>query len=123
MAAAKNLSRRMQAYRDKHRKLTAKLSKIDFIWPGNIQRRYLTCGKPNCSCKRDHEAKHGPYAYWTSKEAKKTVSRLLSPEEADLLEEWIENRRKLEAIVREMKTISQKALQVALKLKTKQQTS
>ncbi len=123
MAAVKNLSRRMQAYRDKHRKLTAKLSEIGFIWPGNVQRRYLTCGKPNCICKKDPEAKHGPYAYWTSKEAKKTVSRLLSPEEADLLEEWIENRRKLEAIVREMKKLSQKTFEVALKLKTEQQTS
>jgi len=123
MSAAKNLALRMQAYRDKHRKLTAKLSEIDFIWPGHIQRRYLTCGKPNCRCKKDPEAKHGPYAYWTSKEAKKTVSRLLSPEEADLLEGWIENRRKLEAIVREMKKLSQKTIGVALKLRKEQQTS
>ncbi len=118
-----NLAERMQAYQDRQRKLTTKLSEIDFIWPGNIQHRYLTCGKPNCGCKKDPEAKHGPYAYWTSKEAKKTVSRLLSPEEADLLEEWIENRRKLEAVVRKMKTLSQKTFEVALKLKTEQQTS
>lgn len=118
-----NLTERMQAFRNKHQKLSAKLSEIDFIWSGNIQQRYLTCGKPNCTCKKDPEARHGPYAYWTSKEANKTVSRLLSPEEADLLEEWIENRRKLEAIVREMKKLSQKTFEVALKLKKKQQTS
>jgi hypothetical protein len=118
-----NLAERMQAYQDKHQKLSAKLSETGFIWPGNIQRRYLTCGKPNCSCGKDPEARHGPYAYWTSKKANKTVSRLLSPDEADLLEEWIENRRKLEAIVRKMKKLSQKTFEVALKLKKEQQTS
>ncbi len=118
-----NLAELMQAYQDRQRKLTAKLSEIGFIWPGNIQRRYITCGKPGCSCRTDPEARHGPYAYWTSKRANKTVSRLLSPEEADLLVEWIENRRKLEAIIREMKRLSQKTFEVALKLKKEQQTS
>jgi len=117
------LAEHMQAYQDKHQKLSAKLSGIGFIWPGNIQLRYLTCGKPNCSCRKDPEARHGPYAYWTSKKANKTVSRLLSPDEADLLGEWIENRRKLEAIVREMKKLSQKTFEVALKLKKEQQTN
>ena len=113
----------MQAYQDRHRKLTAKLSKIGFIWSGNIQRRYITCGKPGCTCATDSEARHGPYAYWTSKQANKTVSRLLSPEEADLLEEWIENRRKLEAVVHDMKKLSQRTFEVALKLRKEQQKS
>ena len=120
MASARNLTGRMQDYQTKHRKLTAKLSDIGFIWTGNIQRRYLTCGKPFCACKKDPEARHGPYAYWTSKEAKKTVSRLLSPEEADLMEEWIENRRKLEKIIVQMKKLSQKNFDVALKLRKEQ---
>ena len=104
----------MQAYQEKYRKITAKLSDIGFIWPGHIQRRYLTCGKPNCVCHTDAEAKHGPYAYWTSKETGKTVSRMLRPEEADLLEQWIVNRRELEAVVRQMKGLSKKVFRVAL---------
>ena len=116
MASGRNLDERMQTSVKKFRELTSKFSTTGFIWPGHVQRRYLTCGKPNCACHKDPEAKHGPYAYWTSKERKKTVSRLLSPEEADLLEEWIENRRKLEAIVRQMKSFSKKVVDVALKL-------
>ena len=104
----------MQAYQEKYRKVTTKLSEIGFIWPGHIQRRYLTCGKPNCVCHTDPEAKHGPYAYWTSKETGKTVSRLLRPEEADLLEQWIVNRRELEAVIRKMKGLSKKVFSVAL---------
>lgn len=116
MVSIRNLNDRMQTYIEEYRKLTARLSETGFIWPGHIQRRYLTCGKPNCVCHTDPEARHGPYAYWTSKKNKKTVSRLLRPEEADLLEEWIKNRRKLEAVVRQMKGFSQKAANVALKL-------
>jgi hypothetical protein len=104
----------MEAYQEKYRKITAKLSDIGFIWPGHIQRRYLTCGKPNCVCHHDPEARHGPYAYWTSKETGKTVSRLLRAEEADLLEQWIVNRRELEAVVRQMKRLSKKVFSVAL---------
>ena len=114
MASKRNLNQRMQAYQEKYRKIAAKLSDIGFIWPGHIQRRYLTCGKPNCVCHTDPEAKHGPYAYWTSKETGKTVSRMLRPEEADLLEQWIVNRRELEAVVRQMKGLSKKVFAVAL---------
>ena len=117
MGSAKNPHERMQAYVAKYRELTAKLSATGFIWPGHIHRSFLTCGKTNCACYKDPQARHGPYAYWTTKVRKKTVSRLLSSEEADLLEEWIENRRKLEAIVGQMKGLSKKAVNVAMTLR------
>ena len=120
MASIAKLNDRMQRYIEEYRNLTARLSETGFIWPGHIQRRYLTCGKPNCVCHTDSESRHGPYAYWTSKKNKKTVSRMLRPEEADLLEDWINNRRKLEAVVRQMKSLSQKAADVALQLKEKE---
>lgn len=122
MASTKNLNERMQKYIEQHRKLSTKLSGTGFIWPGHIHRSYLTCGKPNCLCRSDPKAKHGPYAYWTSKKNKKTVSRLLSPEEAYLLQEWIENRRKLEAIIRQMKAVAQKAVNVALMLQKQEKS-
>ena len=120
MASTRNLNDRMQRYREEYRELTAKLSETGFIWPGHIQRRYLTCGKPNCICHTDPQARHGPYAYWTSKKNNKTISRLLRPQEADLLEEWIKNRRTLEAVVRQMKSLSKKAANVVLKLQEQQ---
>ena len=120
MASIAKLNDRMQRYIEEYRNLTTTLSETGFIWPGHIQRRYLTCGKPNCVCHTDSESRHGPYAYWTSKKNKKTVSRLLRPEEADLLEDWINNRRKLEAVIRQMKSLSQKAADVALQLQEKE---
>ena len=68
------------------------------------------------ACYKDPKARHGPYVYWTSKSKGKTVSRMLDPDEAKLLEEWIENRRKLDTTIRQMKAISHKAVKVALRL-------
>ena len=47
---------------------------------------------------------------WTRKVSAKTVSVSLSPEQADLFREAIGNHRKLEAIVDEMRLISQEIL-------------
>ena len=92
-----------------HRKLAERLSRIGFIWPGSLSRRYLTCGNSECACQRDSKARHGPYIYWSTKKAGKTISRKLPPEEAHLLEGWIANRQEIKAIVDQMMAISQAA--------------
>jgi len=102
-------------------RLSAALAGTAFIWPGTVQRRLLTCGKPECACHTDPASRHGPYPYWTSKKAQKTVSRLLAGAEADLLEEWIENRRRLERVVEQIKRLSRKALKPALRLRTREE--
>lgn len=117
MAAKKNFETRMTALLKKYRQLTARLAKTGFIWPGTVQRRLLTCGKTECACHTDPQHRHGPYAYWTSKEAQKTISRLLTPEEAELYEEWIENRRQLEQTVRAMKKLSCQAAKAELRIR------
>lgn len=119
MAQRKNLKGPMAALVEKYRRLAARLRELGFIWPGTIQRRMLTCGKRNCACQTNPDARHGPYSYWTSKEAQKTVSKLLPAEEAELYEEWINNRRELEQIVREMKKLSRRAAKIELKLRAK----
>lgn len=108
---------RLRKYQKKQENLAGRLAAIGFIWPGNIQWRYQKCGKPNCACSTDPEARHGPYAYWTTKKSDKTVNKALRPDEAVLLEEWIVNRRELDAIVSEMRDLSQEAFAIALKLR------
>ena len=115
MARATDPNSRLNDYNKQYQQLIARLSDIGFIWPGSIQRRMMTCGKPSCACHSDPEARHGPYLYWTTKKASKTVGKLLTPEEADLYDEWIGNRKKLEAIVRQMKALSQRAASAAIK--------
>jgi hypothetical protein len=95
------------------------LARTGFVWPGTLQKRMLTCGKPQCACHKDPKAHHGPYFYWTSKEQGKTISRKINQEEAEILEEWINNRRTIEAILKRMMKISEYALAFRLRMKNK----
>ena len=111
------LESRLQAHQRDYRELTAELSEVGFIWAGTVQRRTLTCGKSRCACHHDPQRRHGPYAYWTSKVGNRTVSRLLTDVEADLYEEWTDNRRRVEATQRKMLAASKKAAPAILNLR------
>ena len=112
-----SLARRLQVHQRAHRALATELSDVGFIWTGTIQRRTLTCGKSQCACHKDLQHRHGPYAYWTTKEGNRTVAQLLTDVEADLYEEWVENRRKLEATQKKMLAVSKKAAPAILSLR------
>jgi hypothetical protein len=101
-------------YREDYRHLTASLAGVGLIWPGSLQRRRLTCGKPQCGCHQDPERRHGPYWYWTSKKEGKTISRKLSEPEAEIIQPWINNRRQIELTLRQMEQISRQMLSVLL---------
>jgi len=101
--------------RQRYGELTRVLAEIGFVWPGTVQRRMLTCGKPRCACHRDAAARHGPYYYWTSKKDGKTVARKLTPEEAGILQDWIDNRRRVDETVKRMIRMSERALVLQLR--------
>jgi hypothetical protein len=44
------------------------------------------------------------------------VSRLLTPAEADLFEEWIRNRRRIEEVVAALKMLAERAAPIILKM-------
>lgn len=62
----------------------------------------MPCGKPNCRCQADPPRLHGPYWQWSTAVNGKTVTRRLTPEQVPLYLEWIDNRKRLEAILAEM---------------------
>jgi hypothetical protein len=117
MGKRQNSEVRLQRHRKDYAELTKQLAQLGFIWGGSVQSRWLTCGNKKCVCHQNPKARHGPYYYWTSKKAGKTVSRLLAREEASVLLEWVQNRRTLDALVRKMKAISERALKYELKLR------
>jgi len=102
-------------YQREHRKLARQLSRIGFLWPGSLTKRYLKCGNPRCACRKDPSMRHGPYYYWSTKRAGKTVSRKMSPQEAEVLGKWVGNRRGVKAILDDMMAVSEKALPLLLK--------
>ena len=63
--------------------------------------------------------RHGPYHYWTRKARGKTVGLKLTEDELVLYREWIENNRKLERLVKEMRHLSSRALALILTWKWK----
>lgn len=111
---------RLDGYRREHEALAARLARIGFVWPGTVQWRMMTCGRDYCPCRTDPKARHGPYAYWTTKKAQKTISKMLTPEEAAIYEEWIANRRELEKTLKQMKNLAKKAEKPALRLRARQ---
>jgi hypothetical protein len=76
--------------------------------PPSLVERYTTCNNPNCRC-ADPNQRHGPYWQLSWKQGGKTISKILSPEDAALYREWIENRRRLEATLEQMRDLSHQA--------------
>ena len=107
------LERRLTTCRARYAAAKAALAGVGFTCEGSLVERYTSCHNPNCRC-ADPNQRHGPYYQLSWKEAGKTVSRLLSAEEAALYREWIDNRRRLESVLEEMRDLSCQADQYLL---------
>jgi hypothetical protein len=104
----KQLERRLERIRADYEKAKAKLSKIGFTCEGSLVERYTTCNNPNCRC-ADPAQRHGPYWQLSWKQAGKTISRIIPAEDAALYREWIDDRRRLEAALEQMRDLSRQA--------------
>jgi len=83
-----------------------------FVCVGSVQTRYLECGKQGCHCHDSPANRHGPYHYWTRKVKGRTIAVLLSEPEVGIYQEWIQNNRRLDRLVREMRQLSARALTI-----------
>jgi hypothetical protein len=123
LAKRKSVEERLRDHERHYRDLVATLAELGYVWNGSVVRQMLTCGKKTCACHQDPRRRHGPYAYWSTKLKGRTVSRLLSPAEADLYEGWIRNRRALKETQRRMLALSKKVAPLMLrKAKSDKQT-
>ena len=113
--AKDEMTSRLEHYEDKYRALLGELQGLGFVSPGSVALRETSCGKPGCKCMADPPRRHGPYYQWTRKVKGKTVSRQLSPAEAELFQEWIANRRQLQRVTRDQERVSAKAGEILLR--------
>jgi hypothetical protein len=104
----KQLERRLERLRVDYEKAKARIAEIGFTCEGSLIERYTTCNNPNCRC-ADPDQRHGPYWQLSWKQGGKTVSKLLTAEDAALYREWISNRRRLEAELQQMRDLSRQA--------------
>jgi hypothetical protein len=104
----KQLERRLERLHVDYEKAKARIAEIGFTCEGSLIERYTTCNNPNCRC-ADPDRRHGPYWQLSWKQGGKTVSKLLTAEDAALYREWISNRRRLEAELQQMRDLSRQA--------------
>jgi hypothetical protein len=74
--------------------------------PGSLVTRLGPCGKANCACHADPPRLHGPYLSWSRKVQARTVTRLLSPEQAEDYRPLMENDRRLRGLLHELEALS-----------------
>jgi hypothetical protein len=80
-------------------KIQASLSAVDYLCSGTLSTRMMKCGKPNCRCAKDPDARHGPYFEWGHMVGGKLVHRMVPPEQAAKLRIAIENYRKVKKLI------------------------
>jgi hypothetical protein len=89
-------------------RVAADLIDSGFALPGILASRYMRCGKTNCRCKAEPPVLHGPYLHWTRTVAGKTVTRTLTPEQAQRYQPWFDNARRLREALTDLETRSMK---------------
>ncbi|KXA91087.1 hypothetical protein AKJ57_02575 [candidate division MSBL1 archaeon SCGC-AAA259A05] len=79
----------------RYKELKRKSYRVGELSPGAIQTKWLTCGNPNCKCKRGE--KHGPYYYLAYRDRKtgRTTTVYIPEEKVPELKERIENFKAL----------------------------
>ena len=90
---------------ERHAALAAEIAGLGLPVPGSLVERSTRCGNVNCRCHADPPELHGPYLSWTRKVQGKTVTRTLSPVQAEQLRPMLENGRRLREIVAEQETL------------------
>jgi hypothetical protein len=109
---------RLAKSRARYDKLAAELADVGIIAAGSLALRSHRCGKANCACMADPPRLHGPYWHLTTKVAGKTVNRRLNETEALAYREWIDNGRRLRALIEELRRVGQEVIELTLSEKT-----
>lgn len=92
---------------ERHRaEITAELAKLGFCLPGTLTVRRTRCSSPGCRCHAQPPTLHGPYYSWTRKIAGKTVTRMLTAEQAARYGPWFEHARRLRALTAQLEALS-----------------
>jgi uncharacterized iron-regulated protein len=92
-----------QNLKKRYAQLTDQLSRMGLVLPGTLTERTII---GQASKKQMDRKKYGPYYQWTRKVNGKTITVNLSKAQVDLFRKAIDNNRKSEQILSEMRRIS-----------------
>ena len=103
--------------RERIEAIQAEITACDFVSSGSLTRRMKRCGKPNCRCAKDPQARHGPYFEWGRMEGGRQVSTYVSEEEALRLREAMRNYRRIKRLLRRWERESVRAMKAEIVLR------
>lgn len=95
------------------RRIAEKLAAIDFALPGTVLTRMMRCGNKGCRCRAEPPQLHGPYLQWTRKEGGKTITKMISQDQLDRYQPWLDNARQLRELVHQLETLTIQTVQRA----------
>jgi len=72
-----------------------------FVSSGTLHTRTKVCGRKNCRCATDPDARHGPYHEWGRREQGRLVHHIVTPQQAKLVERAIGNYREIQRLLAE----------------------
>lgn len=101
-----------------YKELAARISNLGLIHHGSVVHRYAAAPTDTAGAAQKTTGR-APFYQWSSKVNGKTVTRILSGDEAKLYREWIENDRELRQIIKDMRKASEHATKLILSEKVK----
>jgi hypothetical protein len=75
------------------------ISALDYVASGTLHTRRKRCGRPNCRCAKDPKALHGPYYEWNRWIDGKLVHRIISAEQAEIVERALDNLKEVKRLL------------------------
>ncbi len=92
----------------RYARLTARLAKLGLVLQGTVSERTMVRADPQAPGK---DKTYGPYYQWTFKRKGKTVTVNLTASQVKSYQRAIDNHRKMENILEEMRTLSLEILE------------
>lgn len=92
--------------RARTRELKRQLGRFDYLASGTLTQRMKTCGKPNCRCATDPDARHGPYYEWGYMHDGKLVHRSVPAERAELMQHAIDNYKRVRELLHQWELLT-----------------
>ncbi len=97
----------------RQRQIADEIAALGPCLPGSLVERTTRCGSPRCRCHNDHTQLHGPYPTWIRKTAAKTLTRTLTPAQAERYRPLFDNTKRLRELISELEALSAQAVEQA----------
>lgn len=81
------------------RRIRHAIGAMDLVCAGTVMKRWKLCGRPNCRCAQEPDARHGPYYEWSRRQDGRLRHSLLTPAQAAQMTRAIKNQRQILALL------------------------